>query len=233
MLQSRNSRFLNAEALDFPADAARVSHMGALDHLSGRIAAVLLGVVLGSGLNGSGLNGSGATLIAPAFAEGVAADGVEAEAALLAELADPENRAWRRTERALLARWSLSGSPAMDLLLERGRRAMAEGEFDAAIEHLTALTDHAPDFAEGWNARATAFYMAGQFGPSIADIARTLALNPAHFGALAGLGHIFRALDEPERALAAYRAALAIHPNKPELREAVETLEAALGGQDI
>jgi tetratricopeptide (TPR) repeat protein len=228
MLQSRNSRFLNAEALDFPADAARVSHMGALDHLSGRIAAVLLGVVLGSGLNGSG-----ATLIAPAFAEGVSADEVEAEAALLAELADPENRAWRRTERALLARWSLSGSPAMDLLLERGRRAMAEGEFDAAIEHLTALTDHAPDFAEGWNARATAFYMAGQFGPSIADIARTLALNPAHFGALAGLGHIFRALDEPERALAAYRAALAIHPNKPELREAVETLEAALGGQDI
>jgi tetratricopeptide (TPR) repeat protein len=228
MLQSRDSRFLNAEALDFPADAAKVSHMGALDHLSGRIAAVLLGVVLGSGLNGSG-----ATLIAPAFAEGVAADEVEAEAALLAELADPENRAWRRTERALLARWSLSGSPAMDLLLERGRRAMAEGEFDAAIEHLTALTDHAPDFAEGWNARATAFYMAGQFGPSIADIARTLALNPAHFGALAGLGHIFRALDEPERALAAYRAALAIHPNKPELREAVETLEAALGGQDI
>jgi len=222
--------------------------MRALDHLSGRIAAALLGAALGSGLFGSGLFGaglfgaglfgaglfgSGAPGIGAALAEGVAEDQAAAEAALLAELANPGNRAWRRTERALLARWSISGSPAMDLLLERGRKAMAEGEIDAAIEHLTALTDHAPEFAEGWNARATAFYLAGQFGPSIADIARTLALNPAHFGALAGLGHIFRALEEPQRALDAYRAALAIHPNKPELREAVDRLEAALRGQDI
>jgi len=228
MLQSRNWRFRHAEALDFPADAARLEEMRAIDHLSGRIAAALLGAALGSGLLGPG-----APRIAPALAEGVAEDPVAAEAALLAELADPENRAWRRTERALLARWSLSGSAAMDLLLERGRRAMAEGEIATAIEHLTALTDHAPDFAEGWNARATAFYMAGQFGPSIADIARTLALNPAHFGALAGLGHIFQALEQPERALQAYRAALAIHPHKPELQDAIATLEAALKGQDI
>ena len=157
----------------------------------------------------------------------------QSEADLLAELADPANAAWKRTERALLARWSLSGSAAMDLLLDRGRRAMETGDLEAAIAHLTALTDHAPDFAEGWNARATAYYMAGQFGPSVADIARTLSLNPQHFGALAGLGHIFQALEQPERALEAYRAALAIHPNKPELREAIATLEAALKGQDI
>ena len=201
--------------------------MGVIDHLAGQIAAALLGVALGMGALGLG-----ASAVGPAQAEGSAQAQTD-EGALLAELADPDNRAWRRTERTLLARWSLSGSPAMDLLLERGRQAMAVGELATAIEHLTALTDHAPDFAEGWNARATAYYMAGQFGPSIADIARTLTLNPAHFGALAGLGHIFRALEQPERALQAYRAALAIHPHKPELQDAIATLEAALQGQDI
>ena len=56
-----------------------------------------------------------------------------------------------------------------------------------AIEHFTALIDHAPDFAEGWNARATAYYQTGDFGPSIADIGQVLTLNPRHFGALVGL----------------------------------------------
>jgi tetratricopeptide (TPR) repeat protein len=157
----------------------------------------------------------------------------QSEADLLAELADPANAAWKRTERALLARWSLSGSAAMDLLLERGRRAMETGDLEAAIAHLTALTDHAPDFAEGWNARATAYYMSGQFGASVSDIARTLALNPDHFGALAGLGMIWRNLDEPERALEAYRAAHRIHPHHPDIAAAIAAIEAELGGQDI
>jgi tetratricopeptide (TPR) repeat protein len=88
----------------------------------------------------------------------------------------------------------------MDLLLQRGKDAMAAGDFPAAIEHLTALTDHAPDFAEGFNARATAYFQAGQLGPSIEDIARTLTLNPRHFGALSGLGMIFEDLGRPEKA---------------------------------
>jgi len=121
----------------------------------------------------------------------------------------------------------------MDLLLQRGRDALANGDTAEAIGHLTALTDHAPDFAEGWNARATAFFQAGQFGPSIADIARTLTLNPRHFGAMAGLGAIYEELDNPEKALAIYRAALAIHPNLGGVSEAVERLEAEVAGTDL
>ena len=165
----------------------------------------------------------------------VAATGVgSARAAdLLAELRDPENQTWRRSERALLAEWSRSGSAAMDLLLERGREALGAGDTDQAIAHLSALIDHAPDFAEGWNARATAFFAAGDLGRSAADIARVLALNPDHFGALAGLGMIWTELDEPERALEAYRAALAIHPNKPELADAVDALDQQISGPEL
>jgi tetratricopeptide (TPR) repeat protein len=152
---------------------------------------------------------------------------------LLAALADPAHAAWRRTEREILRAWSRSGSPSMDLLLQRGRQAMREGDHAAAIEHLTALVDHAPDFAEGWNARATAFYNAGQYGPAVDDIARTLTLNPNHWGALSGLGMILEETGRKEAALGAYRAALAIHPHLESIRERAERLERETQGQDI
>ncbi len=136
-------------------------------------------------------------------------------------------------EQEIWIEWSKSGSPAMDLLLERGRNAMAEGAPEVAIEHLTALIDHDPSFAEGWNARATAYYQTGDFGPSIADIGHVLSLNPRHFGALSGLGSIFEELERPKQALEVYRAALAIHPNQVGVLEAVKRLEAQLQGQDL
>ncbi len=136
-----------------------------------------------------------------------------------------EDKIWRE--------WSKSGSPAMDLLLQRGRDAMAQGMPEIAIEHLTALTDHAPDFAEGWNARATAYYMAGDLGPSVADIAHVLSLNPRHFGALSGLAAIFEELNRPEQALEVYRSVLAIHPNSPGIMDAITRLEAQRDGKEL
>ena len=136
-------------------------------------------------------------------------------------------------EQEIWIEWSKSGSLAMDLLLERGRSAMALGAPDVAIEHFTAVIDHAPEFAEAWNARATAYYQIGQFGPSIAEIGRVLELNPRHFGALSGLGSIFEELDRPKQALQVYQAALAIHPHLAGVLEAVERLEEELSGQDL
>jgi Flp pilus assembly protein TadD len=121
----------------------------------------------------------------------------------------------------------------MDLLLERGRNALQEGEPEVAIEHLTALTDHAPDFAEGWNALATAYFQAGAYGPSVEDIGKTLTLNPRHFGALSGLGMILEELGDSDGALAAYKAALAIHPQLETVKESVERLEAEAAGQEL
>lgn len=151
---------------------------------------------------------------------------------LLADLARPDLDRWQRVERQILSEWSKSGSAAMDLLLQRGRDALAAGETLAAIEHLTALTDHAPDFAEGWSSRAAAFHQAGRYGEAMEDIARALALNPQHFGAMAGLGLILEETGYTDRALAVFRAAQAIHPHQPAIRRAVERLAARVSGRD-
>lgn len=149
---------------------------------------------------------------------------------LLERLATPDLPNWDLVEREIYQRWSISGSATADLLLERGQRALDVEDYAAAYDHLTALTDHAPEFAEGWNARATLFFQLGQYGPSIADIQHVLALNPHHFGALTGLAIMLEEMDQPEAALEATRAARAIHPNRPDLEEAEQRLERMLEG---
>jgi tetratricopeptide (TPR) repeat protein len=153
--------------------------------------------------------------------------------ALFEELRDPARSDWEEVETQIWEEWSESGSPTMDLLLLRGREAMEAGDLDAAIDELTALTDHAPTFAEGWNARATAYFQQGEFGLSLSDIETTLALNPRHFGALSGLGIIMEELGYDRDALTAYRAAHAIHPRRPDIEDAIKRLEKALGGQEL
>ena len=143
-----------------------------------------------------------------------------------------EQEAQRITE-SIWIEWSKSGSAAMDLLLQRGRAAMEIGHLDAAVEHFTALIDHAPDFAEGYNARATAYFQSGDFGPSIADIARTLELNPRHFGALSGLGMIYELVGHPEMALRAFEAAQSVNPHLPQVNASIERLRSDLSGQDL
>lgn len=138
-----------------------------------------------------------------------------------------------RIETEIWIEWSKSGSPALDLLLQRGKDAMDLGDYPAAIEHFSAVIDQDPDFAEAWNARATAFYMAGDFGPSVADIGQVLTRNPRHFGALSGLALILEETGKPERALEVYRAALAIHPNMQGAVEAVERLAKLAEGQEL
>ncbi|MGQ0566348.1 MAG: tetratricopeptide repeat protein [Gemmobacter sp.] len=152
---------------------------------------------------------------------------------LFTRLKDADAGAAARIEREIWSEWSKSGSPAMDLLLKRGRDAMAAGDLKLAIEHLTALVDHAPDFAEGWNARATAYFQAGEYGPSVADIATVLRLNPRHFGALSGFGMILEETGRDTEAMEVYRAALAVHPHMDGVIEAIKRLEAKAVGQDL
>ncbi|MEM5467785.1 tetratricopeptide repeat protein [Celeribacter marinus] len=123
-----------------------------------------------------------------------------------------------------------SGSDAMDLLLERGRDALAIGDFRSAIEHFTALIDHAPDFAEGYNGRATAYYMAGLYGPSMQDIGRVLTVEPRHFGALSGLALILEATDGAAKALEVLYAIREVHPHMTGLSDRIARLELHLEG---
>ncbi|WP_342767638.1 tetratricopeptide repeat protein [Roseicyclus mahoneyensis] len=152
---------------------------------------------------------------------------------LLDRLAQPDLRNWSVIEEEIYMLWLRSGSASADYLLSQGRAALAAGDMEAAYNHLTALTDHAPEFAEGWNARATMFFEANRYGPSIADIQRVLALEPRHFGALTGLGFMLEDMGQLEDALRAFRAAQAIHPHRDEINEAVNRVERALGGQTL
>lgn len=152
---------------------------------------------------------------------------------LLARLSDAKPREALRIEREISTEWSKSGSASVDLLLQRGREAMDEGDMVKAIGHLTAVTDHAPDFAEGWYALATAYHGAGQQGPAMAALSRALTLNPSNFNALAGLALILDEVERPKDALAAYRAALAIHPHLVGVSDAVKRLETKVAGTDL
>lgn len=133
-------------------------------------------------------------------------------------------------EREIKLEWRKTGSAAMDLLLKRGRKALERGEFDVAVEHLTALTDHAPDVAEGFHMRARAYFRLDQIGPALADLETALALDPRHYEAAHGLAVVLEDLNRPQQAYQAYRLVLSIHPHYDPAAEAVTRLKAGVEG---
>lgn len=143
---------------------------------------------------------------------------------LFIDLRSPDREVWRLAEEALINRFNRSGSPAMDLLLKRGQALLEAGDYPAAVWHLSTLIDHAPNFAEGYNSRATAYYLMGEYGLALQDLRATLALNPRHFGAMSGLGIVLSELGYDDQALSALRAAQIIHPNMQNVNENIEQL---------
>lgn len=118
-------------------------------------------------------------------------------------------------------------------LMSQGMAAAQEGLLEVAEESFAQVIAQEPDFAEGWNQRATIRYMRGDYAGSIADIQAVLALEPRHFGALSGLGLCYVELGELERALAAFEATLEIHPHAPGAAANVALLEEFLAGDPI
>ena len=149
---------------------------------------------------------------------------------LLQQLREAEPAQAERIANRVMNEWSKSGSAAMDLLLKRGRDALETRDLDVAIGHFTALTDHAPEFAEGWHGLALAYFQTERFGPALDALERTLALNPQHFGAMRGLGAVMERVGQPELAFQAYSRVLDIHPHDAEVIEAVERLEPQVSG---
>jgi len=152
---------------------------------------------------------------------------------LFSELQESDSKGYFEIERQIVGIWNHSGSASMDLLLERGQMAMALRDFPKAIEHLSALIDNAPEFAEGWNARATVYYLMNEYALSILDIKQTLILNPRHFGALNGLGLIFEELGNPKGAFKAYTMAQSIHPFLPNVNESLIALQPLIDGTEL
>lgn len=125
--------------------------------------------------------------------------------------------------------WIKADSAELDALMRRGMLQMSAQRLDDAVETFSQLIDKAPDFAEAWNKRATVYFLRGDMAASVADIQRTVALEPRHFGAWSGLGMIMADLDRPADAVKAYEEAIKHNPHIEGLREHIEKLRAAAG----
>ena len=132
-------------------------------------------------------------------------------------------------EQQIWAIWFESGDATVDRRMREGAVAMDQGDGAAALLAFDAVVSARPDFAEGWNRRATLYFLMRRFPESVADIERTLALEPRHFGALSGLALIREAQHEPFAALEALEQVSRIHPQMSHLRERVDQLSSNLG----
>ncbi|MGE0845160.1 MAG: hypothetical protein AB7L41_02765 [Flavobacteriaceae bacterium] len=147
--------------------------------------------------------------------------------------ASPSESAAEALEQRILSAWLQSGSDTVDLLMQWSIKAMQEKNFPLALELLNEVVILKPDFAEGWNKRATVYYLIDEYALSLADIRHVLALEPRHFGALSGLGLILKETGDKKHALDAFRKALAVHPYLTNARKVMEELQIEVEGRGI
>lgn len=147
---------------------------------------------------------------------------------LIDALKDDDEVVRELAEHSLWAIWNRSGDPKIDALLQEGIHLLQSDRLDEAIATFDEVVKGAPGFPEGYNRRATAHYLTGQYEKSIADCEETIRRNPKHFGALSGLGYNYFKLGKPGQAIRYFERALDINPNKPRIRSMVTELKRAL-----
>lgn len=154
---------------------------------------------------------------------------------LFATLAKPADDAeGHAAEAEIERRWLKSGSDTVDLLMDWSAQSIRAKDYGRALDFLDAVVVLRPGYAEGWNRRATVFYLRDEYGKAIADIEKVLALQPRHFGALAAFGLILREIDRKADALAALEKAVAINPYlDSEVRDAIKELKPEVDGKEI
>ena len=143
-------------------------------------------------------------------------------------LRDPDETVRSLSERAMWEIWSRSGDAEIDHLLLIGIEQMQARDGEGAVKTFTQVIRRRPEFAEGWNKRATVYYLLGEYQKSLADCDEVLKRNPLHFGVLSGYGMIYMQLDQPARALDYFDRALAINPNLEQVRQFAEGIRRAL-----
>lgn len=181
--------------------------------------------------------------LAPAIAAGPAGTEIEKSAKatpeerldkLFAELKRERNeRAAQRIAGRISEQWANSGSASIDLMMGWSQTAIASQKFDVALDMLDQIVTMRPRFAEGWNRRATVHFLMKNYAKSMSDINRTLALEPRHFGALAGMAQILKDTGQKQLALNAWERVLALYPMMRNAQNEVAALSEELSGEGI
>ena len=131
-------------------------------------------------------------------------------------------------EQGLWLLWSRSGDEAIDALMAKGLAEMQARQFKASIATFSEVIRRKPAFAEGWNRRATALFLAGELRRSLADCDEVMKRNPNHFGALAGYGQIYYQLEQYDKAIEYWTRALRVNPNMDSIEDAIRNAERML-----
>lgn len=139
----------------------------------------------------------------------------------------------RPIEGAIWSIWIASNDHAVEALMAEGIAALNRQDLVRALRYFDQVVAIDPQFAEGWNKRATVHYLLSNYQESLADIDRTLALEPRHFGALSGRGLVYYELEHMELALESFELALKIHPQMPGARQNAEALRKRLEDRQI
>ena len=147
---------------------------------------------------------------------------------MLEALRDEDEGVRAAAESSVWQIWSRSGDPKIDALFSVGVEQMTRGDANGSIATFTEIIARKPDFAEGWNKRATIYYLVGEYEKSLKDCDEVVKRNPQHWGVLAGYGQIYLALDKPELALEYFQKALKVNPNLRSLEAAVADLKRAI-----
>ena len=147
---------------------------------------------------------------------------------LVKALRDPDEDTRDHAEQALWRIWARSGDPEVDRLYQTGIEQMNAGDLPESIVTFSRIIELKPNFAEGWNKRATLYFLAGDLRKSLADCDEVMKRNPHHFGALAGYAQIYIRLEYYDRALEYSRRALELNPNMDGIRRNIDLLERLL-----
>jgi tetratricopeptide (TPR) repeat protein len=142
-------------------------------------------------------------------------------------------KAAERIASQIWEQWFDSGSSSIDLMMQWSQKAIEEQKYDVALDFLDEVIMLSPDYAEGWNRRATLHFMMSNYAKSMSDIDHTLALEPRHFGALSGMAQILRNTGRKESALKAWQRVLEIYPMMRNAQNEVATLSEELAGESI
>jgi tetratricopeptide (TPR) repeat protein len=174
-------------------------------------------------------------LLALPLSPGARADQNDASLTLLfeqlSEAIDPNEA--MPIEREIWRVWLKHPDRAVNILMKKGIAAMNRQDYRKALEIFDQMVKIAPDYAEAWNKRATVHYLMSQFEESLADINKTLELEPRHFGALAGRGLVYAGMHDLPRALKAFEDALAVNPQMIGPRINAEAIRKELENQEI